>query len=297
MFRKKKQPQNNRNSPNSRQPTAVFSYYSNRSDSETSTRLSGSSSNVAHTSRLQLLPSYIAILIILGSCIYATTLTTQPKIQVNSQTNKQLLRNNDFYQQASAKILNESLFNFSKLTIDTAKVATKIETTYPELGDVTIVIPLVGRRPIVEVRPAQATLQLVSNNGSFIIDERGRALMLASEANSSVRDKLVVIRDESGLEIKTSKQVIPDKTIKFINEVNAQLAAKQIKAPNLTLPAIANELHLRLDGRLFYAKFDIQGDPRLQVGNMLAAISKLDSDKTLPVEYLDVRVSEKVFYK
>lgn len=299
MFKKKKQQSNNRGSQ-ARKPATVFSYYSTRQSSNVqSSSQTRQPRNDQQTKQgiVTILPSLLAMFVIVACVLYATSLDSQPRIQINSSTNKQLLRDSNFYQKAGGKIIQSSIFNRSKLTIDTNGVAAELEGEYPELGKVSVIIPLVSRRPIIEVQPAQAMIRLTGSSGSFIVDEQGRVLVKGADATSRVRDSLPNVIDESGLKLELGKQVLPITVVDFINQLASQLNAKHITSQSLTLPAIANELHLRVEGTTYYVKFDLQGDPRQQAGAYLAAKEKFETDKTTPSEYLDVRVPEKVFYK
>lgn len=298
MFKKNKKKPENRIKPEAESPAAVFSYYSSRAPLPSSRPKPDRTSSPDGHSRhwLALLPSILAGAAIVGSCLFATSLNTHAKVQINNINNsKQLLRDTAFYQKASQALLSRSIFNQSKLTIDTANVAKQLEAQYPELGNVTVIIPLVSRQPIIEVEPAQAILQLSGQGGSYIIDDQGRALAKANDARSSLRDSLPNVIDESSLEISIGKRVLPLNTIHFIGDLTSQLVAKQLVIQKMTLPAIAEELHVYVERQPYYIKFDIQGDAREQAGSYLAAKLKLDSDK--PTEYIDVRVPEKVFYK
>lgn len=298
MFKKKKPVENSRITVQAPPPTAVFSYYANRAERTGERRpLTAVQKTSGATSRLVYLPSIIALVVIIGCLVYATSLSMSPKIQINSSDGQQLLRDNAFYQEAGANLLKSSFLNRSKVTIDTAKLANQLETTYPELGEVAIVIPLMGRRPIIESSPAVPSLNLASTSGSFILDEQGRALVNTDDAISSLRDGLPNVIDESSLVFAIGNNVLPTASVNFISDLSRLLVSKQIEAQTITLPASPNELHLRAKGQTYYVKFDMQSDVRQQVGSFIAAKEKLETDKQSPSEYIDVRISEKVFYK
>jgi hypothetical protein len=63
------------------------------------------------------------------------------------------------------------------------------------------------------------------------------------------------------------------------------------------LPPKAQELDLRASDQSYYVKFYLGGDAMIQTGQYLAARQKFAQTKQQPGEYLDVRVSGKIFYK
>jgi hypothetical protein len=88
----------------------------------------------------------------------------------------------------------------------------------------------------------------------------------------------------------------PDE-VQFITGVLAQLQAKQLAITAVTLPPIAHELHVRIQGQPYYVKFNIQSDARIAAGTFLATKSYLEQGRITPAEYVDVRVEERAYYK
>lgn len=300
MFRNKKTKQTARQ-PIYSPPAEVFSYHARRSPSPDSRRSTAGVSPAHRRSTSQwvrILPSIISIAAIVGSIFYATSLSTKPRIQVNGGGGASLLRDSGFYENEASLLLKKSIFNHSKLTINTTKVAHELEAQYPELGEVTIIIPLSGHRPVFEVKPAQPIMKLSGDGGIFIIDEEGRALISANDAGKSTDVlPLPFVVDESGLQLEKGKQVLPLSTVNFIRILITQLHAKNFQIDSVILPKIPNELHLRVSGYPFYIKFDLQGSAREQAGTFMAALEKLQSGGATPSEYIDVRVPEKAFYR
>lgn len=301
MFKRKKQNTTKRLTTQNNSAAPVFSYYANRT-TEPRERQSPRSQkttqvSAARTPWLTLLPSFIALGGILISIFYATSLSLSPKIQIDGTNKQQLLRSTGFYQQEAGRLMSSSLFNRSKLTIDTAKLASQLQEKYPELGHVSVIIPLLGRRPIIEVQPATAQLQLTTLSGSFIIDQQGRALIASKDVTSSLRDSLPNVIDESGLSVEVGKSVLPVANTTFMADLGFQLKAKQLHIQNLTLPALANELRLKLTDKPYFVKFDMQSDVRQQVGAFIATKEKLEAEGITPAEYIDVRLADKVFYR
>jgi hypothetical protein len=85
--------------------------------------------------------------------------------------------------------------------------------------------------------------------------------------------------------------------VAFIQEVAGQLKAKNMAIDSLTLPALADELDVRVKGLPYFIKFNIQANPRQSAGAFLAAKQHLDSQHVTPSQYVDVRVEEKAYYK
>ena len=247
---------------------------------------------------LKQLPALATGLILLIFVFYGSTLSATPKIQVTGQnTDRTLVRGLDAYQQDVAAVLSRSITNRSKLLIDTDKVASELKQEYPELGTVSVVLPLASRRPIVEVSPAKPALILASSDGAFVVDQEGRAIIKTADVESSIKDALPVVQDQSGLSLERGKSALPKETVTFVSGVAAQLAAKNISVQSLVLPPNANQLDVRLAGQTYFIKMDTRGESRQTVGTFIAVKERLEHDHKVPAEYIDVRVPEKAFYK
>lgn len=299
MF-KRKNKQTARRSPEYVSKNApVFSYHSQRSarPEEKAGRYGAPPVQESRGSWWSYAPSLIAGLVVLCCLAYATTLDTSARVlNPETSTTSGLLRTTSEYETEFAAHLGRSIFNRNKFTINTAKIEREIQAEHPELRKVSISLPLLGRRPVIQVEPAAARLILTNTRGSFLIDEDGRALIEAKHARGSLRG-LPVLTDESGLEIKKGSIMLPSDNVEFITTVRFQLQAKQMAVQALTLPRTANELHLRLESQPYYVKFNLRAPALSQVGAFLATQERLSAEGSLPSEYIDVRVEDRVYVK
>jgi hypothetical protein len=209
-----------------------------------------------------------------------------------------LLHDTSAYTAAANKILASSVWNRTKLTVNTASVNQKLTTQFPELAKVQTVLPLLGHRPIVYIETAQPVLILRATNGDYVLDNRGKALLKAADlpANNSLR--LPVIDDLSGLRVTLNRQIITPGDVRFIQIVVAQLASRQFTVSSLTLPPAASELDVHLAGQPYIVKFNLQmSDAREQAGTFLATANYLKQHNAVPGEYVDVRVDGRAYYK
>lgn len=279
----------------------VFSYYSKRSaETDVTTRSyhPGNDGKPSNATWVKYLPSILSLGIVLGALGYITTLSTKPRVIVASNPSELLvIQPNEIYESAASKLFSSSLLNQNKLTLNTIKIAQQLQAQFPELGDVIVTIPLIGRKPIIQTRPSTPALILTGNGGSFVIDKQGRPVLKANQLASSVRDKLAVVTDGSDTTIELGKQLLTTDLVSFVASLQDQFAAKAIQVESYTFPALANELHVKLAGKGYYIKFNTEVDARQQVGTYLAVIDRLDSENISPAEYIDVRVEERAYYR
>jgi hypothetical protein len=292
-----------------RQQTAsVFSYHANRSpgSAQQPRRMEP---EAAPKKRLSLTwsarrwaayaPSLMAVLVLALCLGCVSTLSTEPKVQVVGMSGREtsLARGVGAYEADVATVFNESIWNRSKLLINTNEIAKKIQEKFPELGEVAVILPLVDRRPVIQIRPAEPALVLGTSQGVMVVDENGRIMARARDIESRVKDKLPTVEDQSGLSLDRGGYAFPKETVTFMRMVAAELTQKGYKLQTMALPVVANELHVRLEGASYYVKFNIRGEGRLQAGTFIALEQKLKADKRTPREYIDVRVPGKAYYK
>ncbi len=247
--------------------------------------------------RLRLLPTFIAVGIIIGSIFISLTLSTSPSVMLlHGQTSP--YRDPAEYAAAAAEIMAQNLSSQTKLTIDTTSVERSLMESFPELRAAVLRLPVLGRKPsiIVDIKPP--ALLLTTPVNSYVLDNSGMVVSDVSSLEQEARAGLTTVSDKSGfLDMQVGKQALTSDMVRFITGVSEQLAAKGYQISELTLPASVNQLDIRLSGLPYYIKTDTTGDVRLQIGSFLAVKQELEGRRSTPAEYIDVRVEEKVFYR
>jgi hypothetical protein len=250
---------------------------------------------------LQRLGLIILLLAVIVSAVNVLSLSADPKVlPLATSSSRSLLRPITDYEAAAARDLGSSIWNRNKITIDTASLNRQLLDQFPELSAVSVTIPLLAHRPLVYVQPAQPALILTADNnkGSFLIDTTGKALLRAATPAGFQQTNLPLLNDQSGLGIKTNRQVLPAASVSFIQTVMTQLAAKQVAVSGMTLPAAASELDVQIAGQPYFVKFNLQSDnPRREAGTFLAVINQLHRQNITPSQYVDVRVDGRAYYK
>ena len=273
----------------------VFSYYSNRSGSDAG--LGKIKKKVRSGFRWQLIPSFIAGAVIAGSLIYASGLSTKPRLSLDKAGSKALLRAEAVYLAAAQASLKASVFNRSKLLINTKNIENDLLAQFPELETVVVTVPLASRTPVVSLRAVQPRLALNTDEGQFVIDSNGRAAVKVTDPKLVMDLNLPVVQDQTGLKPELGKVTLTGREAAFISELHHQLQTKSIVVESLVLPPLVNELHLQVKDQGYIVKFNLLGDPRTQFGSWQALRDRLARDNLAPAEYVDVRIDEKAFYK
>jgi len=202
------------------------------------------------------------------------------------------------YQKAVNKLLSNTFTNNNKITINTNGISAALEQQFPELSDVTIKIPLIGRNIIIYLTPNKVILALSTNNGAiYAIDANGQVL---GQINSTYVNthQLTTVQDSSNTSVKVGQLLLSSDSVSFMQTVLFQVEQKQLTISKLVMPAGENELDLYLAGRSYFIKFNLDdNNPLQEVGTFLAVQHNLQEKGITPSQYIDVRVDGRAYYK
>jgi cell division septal protein FtsQ len=287
----------------------TFSYYSSRSQSELKTGREA----VQNKPPIRRLPTrlqrlrrhsgwFAASLVLAVLGVYELQLSTMPKVvSVAATSDAPFLQDGQTYQQAAHELFNASASNRNKLTVNASGIAAKLQKQFPELQQVSISLPIIGSTPTVYVRPAEPALVLAAANGTYIVDENGRALAEATAGTNLSRLNIPSVTDQSSLQVRLGQQVLPRTATGFVSTVAEQLRAQKIDVQSMTLPALAGELDVYLTGKSYFVKFNLQqGGAEIaakQAGTFIAVNKQLEKQNITPSQYVDVRLEGRAYYK
>jgi hypothetical protein len=272
--------------------TQTFSYYNNKQPASEITARRGTgrtaTPSTPRLSRVMSLPvTSLLLLLVIVVC------AASPKIIIvgSTPTSNAYQQTSAVYTQAAHNALASSITNRLKPSANTGGVGRVLEHEFPEMQTVSVALPLVGNRPIVYLAIAQPSLILQTTHGNYAVNQSGLVLARLSSLPADV--PLVV--DPSGTSPTIGKRFLPGSTVNFLHTVTYQMAAAKLPVTNYILPATSPfELDLRLEGKSYLTKFNLQGDPLEQSGAAIATLRHLGA--ITPASYLDVRVPGRIYY-
>lgn len=299
IFSRKKPDPSSRRRPGASQSARPYAYYQSR-DKDGSLHKEKVGRSRSWQQRLGHLPLYATVFVLLAALLHSSTLTTTPKIIVVNDDDPQvkaLQRSTTSYQDIASQELQSSVLNRSKLTMNTSHVAEDLLAAFPEATDVSVVMPIVGRNPIIYLRLAQPALLLKTNNQEqFVVDEQGRAVGEADDiTDKKLTKQLLVVEDKSGLNILAGSFVLTQEDTQFMQDIATLLAQKKITVKRLVLPLSATEVHVYPKNQPYYIKMTTERAVREQVGAYLATKQQLAKDGVTPASYIDVRVEGRTY--
>ncbi len=275
---------------------AAFSYYSSNDNTNSAVRERQQvGQQRTWLRRLRLIPSIIAVSVILMSVVYSTTLASNAKVNLLSEESP--YRSITEYETYIGNLLGESLMAKSKLTINTARVEADFTRHYPEVHVAKLSLPVIGRRPTLTISVRQPFLLMTTKQRALVVDNEGKAVIDPAGLNSQALESLLKLQDESGAEIKIGEQALSKQAVSFIKDFLLQTEAKQLSISQLSMPAGTNEIDIRFKDVSYYVKTNSSGNPKLQAGSFIAVRDKLAGEGSAAQEYIDVRLEDKVFFK
>ena len=299
FFTKKTKDSSDRRRGSNPSEKKVFSYYQNRP--ENSEPAESRSDPTNKHGILYRLPGYLAMLIITGCLLYSLILTNTPKVIIVNDENKavQVFANKkEEFQKIAADTLAESIFNRTKLTINSDNVAQNLKSKIPEATDVGVALPILGRNPIIYLRLAEPAIILKQNqNRTFVVDELGRATVETSQIERVSDLNLPLVEDTSDINMETGQVVLPANQVQFIKDVEFQLASSNIKISKFILPTKAGQLLVYPSRTRYFIKFSLQADAKGQAGRFLAMRNYLSKHSQTASQYIDVRVQDRVYVR
>lgn len=286
-----------------RSSQSLYSYSSNRSVERGGVgRQPGKADESAKRQKrrvVQHIPSLLLLLAILASFVYLSTIDSRVRVAFVKTDDKSTtnLREASEYQTEAENFINHSIVNRSKFMFDSGGLENHLKQRFPEIAAASVSVPIMGRRPVVELQATRPAFILVSGTQSMLIGNNGVALVDAHDVKNIGGLGLRTVADQTGVELSPGKSALPQEQAQFISVILEQLEKQGYNVDTLTIPASPYDLHIKLKDTNYYIKFNILEDPKQQAGSYVALRKKLDADKVTPSEYVDVRVGERVYYK
>lgn len=244
------------------------------------------------TVHLHRLPVYLSILAIAASVWYCSILGNKVTVVLSGSP----LYAKDHYEALAGEALNSSVFNHSKFTLNIRALKAQIQAKLPEVSDVSVNIPFVGRKPVVGLTlVAPKYVLTLPDKNAYVIGTNGVVLARTSNVPAASYQSLLTIQEDIPQQINDGQKILSEGDMDFLRTVVGELRAKNTVVSLLELPVGANELFVHLKDTPYIIKFAFNGDPRQQVGDFLSVRNLLGNSP--PENYIDVRVGERVYVK
>jgi cell division septal protein FtsQ len=295
LFKKNKRKSVSRKFNDEYQKQQIYSYRSsrkemdrpyNREDEEES-----SSRSIISKAKI-----YLFTAVIIFASIYMSILTPNANVKLRGES--AILRAESLYQDEINKQLKNSLFNFSKLTLDKNKLAIKIKSSFPEAQFVNVSTPLFGRHPAVEIGFAKPIAMLVTGENNYILDSEGRVLISEAEASDAINTSgLITIVDNSTQKITVGKHAMTAEQIGYLYEIVEQAKNKNSLIESVSLSGNGLGIQAKYKDADYLVKYSFLANSRQSSGAFFAMRDYLTAKGVSPNEYIDIRIPDRAYIK
>lgn len=237
----------------------------------------------------------LLMIILLGIIILfwlLTQLTAQVTISFADSTMNSAVKDTTIYQRAINDYLAINPLSRLRFLLDVDKLNQYLTTTVAEVDSVSDVrmgaigetkYSLVMRKPVAGWKLGDKQLY---------VDAKGVAFERNYYSNPSVQ-----IVDESGASLRQGTLIASNQFLGFVGRVLALTKDRGYTVTDAILPAgTTRQLEIKLQGVVPLVKFSIDRPAGEQVEDMARSLVYLNSRGVAP-SYIDVRVSNKAFYK
>lgn len=244
------------------------------------------------------LPSYAAILLVLIGLYYLFTLSSNPKITIINDNSKTQLISKDLLQKKAQDELNKSFFNKFKPTFNEDKLEKELLKLSPEIVSIEVETGVLKHNPQIKVEFSEPTALLSTGSNLYIIGSDGKVLADITKNKAGFKvDNLPLLQDQSSIPIEVSKKALTSSQLFYIQEINFQSSQKKLNVSSIIIQPGGSQLDVKYAGQNYYVKYNFFEDARKSSGVFIALKEKLDSEGTVPAEYIDVRVPERAYIK
>lgn len=292
-IKKQKKQRNSTNVAN--QKTAVFSYY--RSDNKQTSQLPKKDKKRVSIPVISKLVYALIIITTVSALTYFSFIKNTEVSVKDVVKNTTEVRSDSEYLDSVNSFIDSSVLNQSKITFDNDGLIKKLKEDFPEIQTVELSTSIFTDVLTARISITKPVFALETSNKIVIVGENGVALSVNDKSQANDTKGLKRVVDSSGVEPELGKPVFPKEQALFIAIVNEQLEKQSINVSSLEVTTSPYDLHVRLEGRGYYVKFNILEDPLQQAGALASFIKNQESRGVVPVEYVDVRVEERLFYK
>ena len=184
----------------------------------------------------------------------------------------------------------------NKVTIDTTAIEKGIIEKFPEVYDVHLYTPMFSRKMsvIIKIRPIAVVAQ---NSGSYLLIDTNGVIVSKTDA-VSVDGQLITINDDHLPSTKVGDRVYSTDIISFFYTLQQVVTQKNKKIEQLHYTDTAHMVSVRFsDTNNYDVLFDISLGAVEQYSAYEAVQAELAKQGITPQKYIDVRLSEKVFYQ
>lgn len=234
----------------------------------------------------------LAGLVLAISAVYVVTLDSKALVKISGLSFRPI----PTYQQLVASQMQKSVLNRFKPFLNKNDIKNQLLRQIPEAQNISVSTTLIGHKPVVNITTYNILAVMIQDNqNDTLISTRGKVLINVNNSNLKTND-LPLIQNKTGITVKEGEQFMHPDEAKALYRLVQQFVASKSTA-TFTLTSVPHEIMAKEVGRGYEVKFLLNDTVVTQFGAMRATQAKLLAINQKPSAYLDVRLSDKVYYR
>lgn len=248
---------------------------------------SGSKKTTGHASSIARRGAILVAIIIAFSVGALLMLAKVERIEV-SASNK--------YSSKIRKATDEFLDNSTRriALIDTSELRKHIIASYPDIGAVSVDKSYLSSSIKVAAKERNYAFIWQSRGEQYLVDSSG---FISRKPSKKEKKNLPVVIDTARIGVEAGQKVVGADFIAFLNEMTAILPEKGYKIKQIVIRSSTRSLEVALKNRSYKVLFNIKIPAKHQVDDLKLLLKKLKAQGTVPVEYIDLRIEGRAYWK
>lgn len=200
----------------------------------------------------------------------------------------------ELYERSIQEYLNAHIFERNRQTLDTDALASYLQLHgFPEVKSVSSEMSFVGIGVAgFTIEARQPVISWKAGSSVLFVDQTGAAF----EKNYFAAPSVEVV-DQTGIQAQDNRILASNRFLSFIGRIIGRLSSEGLRVTKVVLPEnTTRQIIVSIDGVSYPIKFSVDRPAGQQAEDAVRAVRHLSS-KGAAVEYLDVRVKGKAFYK
>jgi hypothetical protein len=224
--------------------------------------------------------------------VFATTLNTSPVVELRKNNAKYY--ESQIYEQKAQEIIKSNFLNRSKLLFQQTSFENQLKVAFPEISNVTPVMPLGGRSLTVIISVSEPFAYVSSGENTGIMN--GEGVLVVKNGQSLPQDLIKLRFTEPQSNFEVGSRILTGSEVELISLLDSEMSDLTFKdgsiaeIDNILFNVADGQLEARLKNKNFYIKLSTFSDSEIQVGGAKATLRQLDKEDKLPSQYIDVRV-------
>jgi cell division septal protein FtsQ len=144
----------------------------------------------------------------------------------------------------------------------------------------------------INVTERQPTLNWKTGGAVYLLDADGTVI----GPSKGIYVKLPTVIDSNNLPVKVGDRVAPTTFITFTSQMVARLPEAGLSATEISVPQTTSEVYIKTN-KGYTLKLDTTRGVEGELADLKAVQAQLVKAKKAPVEYIDLRIEHKAYYK